>query len=50
MIAGMNQDVRLVNAPEPYVLVALAAYMYQNPPSGKPALFYFPNAGWQKPN
>ncbi|GLI81745.1 hypothetical protein PoHVEF18_010134 [Penicillium ochrochloron] len=38
MLAGTKQDDRLVNAPEPYVLFALAAYMYQNPPSGATAM------------
>lgn len=49
MLAGINQDTRLVNAPETYVLLSLAVYMYQNLPSGKTALWYFPNGGWQAP-
>jgi hypothetical protein len=38
MLAGTKQDDRL----------ALAAYMYQNPPSGATAMWYWPIGGWQK--
>ncbi|KAJ5875239.1 uncharacterized protein N7473_012586 [Penicillium subrubescens] len=48
MLAGKNKDDNLVNAPEPYVLLALAAYMYENPPSGATAMWYWPIGGWQQ--
>ncbi|KAL2831689.1 hypothetical protein BDW59DRAFT_157655 [Aspergillus cavernicola] len=45
ILANMAGAAQIVNAPEPYVLIALAAYMYRNPPAGKTGLFFVPNVG-----